>query len=97
MPEPFNQVVQLETLRLRSDIPRLHSEFTEDEWVKLNGFSDAELARRISQGWALLELLYNPEIYNMTQADAKMTQDSLRRQIKEIENILITRTEVQNG
>ncbi len=94
---PEAQVIQLKTLRLRSDIPRFHSEFTEDEWVKLNGFSDAELARRISQGWALLELLYNPEIYNMTTADAKMTSESLRRQIKEIENILITRTEVQNG
>ena len=94
---PEAQVVKLKTLRLRSDIPRLHSEFTEDEWVKLNSFTDMELARRISQGWALLELLYNPEAYNMTQADAKMTAESLRRQIKEIENILINRKEVQNG
>ena len=94
---PEAQVVNLKTLSLRSDIPRLHSEFTEAEWIKLNGFTDAELARRISQGWALLELLYNPETYNMTQADAKMTSESLRRQIKEIENILVNRAEVQNG
>ena len=94
---PEAQVIQLKTLRLRSDIPRFHSEFTEDEWKKLNGFTDQELVRRISQGWALIELLYTPEAYEMTTADAKMTQDSLRRQIKEIENILITRTEVQNG
>jgi hypothetical protein len=91
MTEPFDQVVQLKPLRVRSDIPRLSTEFTEEEWKKLNGFSDAELARRISQGWALIELLYNPELYNMTTSDAKMTQESLRRQIKEIEQILIRR------
>lgn len=94
---PKDQVVQLKTLRLSSDIPRLHSEFTEDEWVKLNGFTDEELTRRIMQGWGLVHLLYKPETYEMTTADAKMTQDSLRRQIIEIENIIVTRTEVHNG
>ncbi len=95
--EPKAQVVQLKTLSIRSDIPRLHSEFTEDEWVKLNGFTDEELTRRIMQGWGLIHLLYKPETYEMTRADAKMTQDSLFRQIREIENIIVTRTEVQNG
>lgn len=92
-----DQTINLRSLRLRSSIPRLHSEFTEDEWVKLNSFSDQELARRISQGWALIHLLYNPEAYEMTTADAKKTSDSLRRQIKEIENIISSRTEGYDG
>lgn len=95
--QPKAQVIQLKSLRLSSNVPRLYSEFTEDEWKALNGLTDAVLARRIAQGWSLVHLLYTPEAYEMTRSDAKKTQDSLRRQIKEIENIIVTRTEVQNG
>lgn len=96
-------IVGLKTLDIRAKLPTLDTPeraikkrvFTENEWSYLNSRSTAELHHRVRMGDHLIELLYRPEMLNMTQTQAHVISSNLRYQQDAIREIIKAR-EVHN-
>lgn len=100
-----NIVIGLHTVELVSTTPSFTSTpkradkmrvFTDDEWIYLNTLSIAELENRIRLGNNLIDMLYRPELLNMTSKQADALTSNLRYQQDAIRAI-ITQKETYNG